>query len=109
VRPRTIETEQIEALDAAIEQYRRDVTAAELAVARAEQAMLDALVAARSEGTYPIPWRTIGQRFGVSHQAVLAKWRTVIETAIASKSPSQRQSDPLQSTRPNRTMNGESE
>lgn len=107
MRPRSIETERIDALADAIETWRRETTAAELLQARADAKMVEALATARTEGKNPIPWRTIGQLFEVTHQAAISKWRTVVDETIAAKSPSQRKSDPLRSTRLNRTTNGD--
>lgn len=91
----TPEADRLEALAAAADEYLTASTAAELAFARAESRMIEAVKAARHRPA--LPWRTIAATLGVSHQAAMKRWGPKIR-------PPRRHTPVVSSTEPNRTQ-----
>jgi len=58
----------------AADDYLDAVTAAELAIAKAEAKMAAAIRQAR-HGPGAVTWRAIGDALGVTHQAAMQKWK----------------------------------
>lgn len=68
------DTDKVATFNEAVTEYLDAVTAAELAIARAEKKMAEAIrVARRSPG--PITWRQIGEALGVTYQAAQQRWQ----------------------------------
>lgn len=67
---------RVAALQTAVDTYRATV-------AQAESDLLDALEAARAARVGPpLTWRTISDCFGITHQSVLSRWRTMSKNRI---------------------------